>query len=219
MQSKEHEVLGVMIVFIGNFNPAIFHPEWLVSKKLIRESEAETAIKRDMIVHSELSIFETDWFKIDVRPTRFEIRTLQEPYLEPLKDLVLSIFELLGETPLTAFGINYTKHFKFDNKKDYINFGYKLAPVNQIFDFLDNPRLMEFVVVDQNLDRKEDEAQVNIKIYPSDLQTTNAVAVNVNTHYSLKLDGRKGSKFLGNNWGTIIANSESTIEKLWEKLN
>lgn len=130
--------------------------------------------------------------------------------------MCISIFRLLSETPITAFGVNYTKHFKFDNDKDYVNFGFHLAPINKTFDFLDDPRLLEITITDRK-PKEKDKPVRNIKIYPSDLVARTGVGININTHYDDSKDGYGFYQFFSENWTEIIENSEKYIEEIWRR--
>ena len=67
-------------VFLGNFNPSIFHPSWLASKNLIQEEEAQNA-KIDVVMN-ELSRFQLgDWLDVEVSRNRCEFKTMKSPYL------------------------------------------------------------------------------------------------------------------------------------------
>jgi hypothetical protein len=215
MQRPEQEIFNLSIVILGDFNPRIFQPEWLVNKKLIRESEGDPESLK--VLHPDLTVIETDEFRLEVRPNRFELQTLQESYREPLKDLCTSIFKLLSETPINAFGVNYCKHFKFDNEKDYVNLGYHLAPINKNFDFIDDPRLLEITVTNRKKDKVKDVPVINIKIYPSDLIPQYGVAMNVNTHFDDQRDGSGFDKFFSKKWQLIVEESENIINKVWDK--
>jgi len=95
------------VVFVGEFNPVIIQPFWLANKKLIRDQEAQDA--KVEIIHNEIVKFEIDWARFEITKDRFEIRTSQEPYFEPMRDLVISIFEILKETPISALVSNNLK--------------------------------------------------------------------------------------------------------------
>lgn len=215
MRQPEPEVLNLAVVIIGNFNPAIFQPEWLKNKGLIRDNEASPENLK--VIHRELTVIETEDFKLEIRPSRFQLQTNQEPFQEPLKDLIVNIFKLLGETPISAFGINFTRHFKFSNNKDYVEFGYFLSPVNEIFDFMENPKLLEFVITDREKTKDDFEPAVNIKIFPSDILVQNAVAINVNSHFTKSMNGKSFSKFFEETWNNTLTASDLYLNKIWDK--
>jgi hypothetical protein len=90
----------VSIVMVGNFNPAILHPLWFSSQKLIKRAEAEAA--EIELVHREMALWHTEWFKLNVVPERLQLRCEQEAYFEPARDLALGVLMLLEHTPVRA---------------------------------------------------------------------------------------------------------------------
>ena len=52
------EVLGVSVVALGSFNPAIFQPLWFSSNNLVRKEEAEGAEIK--IIHHDVTMFSTE---------------------------------------------------------------------------------------------------------------------------------------------------------------
>ena len=68
MAKKEREIYTLELVILGNFNPVIINPFWLVNKGLIRESENN----KPEILHSQISRFELDWLKVEVTQTRID---------------------------------------------------------------------------------------------------------------------------------------------------
>ena len=88
------DIQGVNIVLRGHFNPAIFHPSWFAAQELIGQLEADEAAIE--LIHPEAAIFNTDWLQIRVVRNRFQAGTAQEPYYEPLRDLVVGVFSFLS---------------------------------------------------------------------------------------------------------------------------
>jgi hypothetical protein len=66
------------IVLVGSFNPAIFHPEWLLRHSLISEDDNKGA--KVEIVHSQLSKFSLEWLFIDVMNEKLIARTNDSSY-------------------------------------------------------------------------------------------------------------------------------------------
>ena len=114
------EIIELSLVFIGDFNPSIFHPSWLVQNDLIKETEGDNADIN--IVHKNASKFSIDSAEFDISRSRFQIKTARESYFESVRDLGFSIFKILNETPLRGLGINYNYHYKL-NSKDYLEIG------------------------------------------------------------------------------------------------
>jgi hypothetical protein len=162
----EHQIYTLAIVLIGEFNPVIISPFWLSSKKLIREQEAQSA--KVEIIHNEITKFELEWAKIEVTKERFEIRTSQEPFFDPIRDLAISIFEILKETPITALGINHLKYYAVESEDTYYNFGNNLAPLSVWTEVLNDPRLFFLEIVETK--RKDGlHGTFRARVKPSDI--------------------------------------------------
>ena len=145
---KEYlETYKLVIVVVGNFNPSIIQPFWLANKKLIRENEAQNAEVN--VVHNEITQFNIGWAHFEITPQKFQISTSQEPYFEPIRDLVIEIFKILKETPIKHFGINHMRYFDLRDKERYYNFGNKLVPLNNWNEFLNNPRLLSLTITER----------------------------------------------------------------------
>ncbi|MCK9613513.1 MAG: hypothetical protein PHR81_11800 [Bacteroidales bacterium] len=213
------QVNSLSIVFIGDFNPVIIQPFWLANKKLIKEQEAvDTDVE---LIHNELVKFDLGWASTEITKKRFEVRTAKEPYFEPLRDLVISIFTILPETPIEAMGINHIMHFALPDKDKFYEFGNKLAPLNNWEDVINNPRVLSFEVHEK--ERKDGlPGFVRIKVRPSDQNIQYGVSININDHYALSPgeNGRNGEmmKCLKDNWANSYTRADEIIEKLWEKI-
>ncbi len=90
------------IVLRGNFNPAILHPAWFGAYGLIHKSEAENA--KLTVVSPQLTMFETDWFRLSANTDRFHVTASEEPHFEPLRDLVHGVFTLFRAHPRSCNG-------------------------------------------------------------------------------------------------------------------
>ena len=122
----EPDIAGTQIVLLGAFNPAIFTPAWFALHGLLSENQADTV--EPEIVHNQISVFQADWFHLQVTPDRFSIETTQAPNVR-VRDLVMRLFgELLPHAPVTAIGINNSVHVKAGNKEEWNRIGTTLAP-------------------------------------------------------------------------------------------
>ena len=218
MLKDKLQIYTLSVVFVGEFNPVIIQPFWLANKKLIREQEAED-VKVELI-HNELVKFNLDWAYFEITKNRFEIRSSKEPYFEAVKDLALSIFKVLKETPIKVLGINHLKHYSLTEQQIY-NFGDKLAPLNNWSEFLSDPKMLQLEIIEQK--RKDGlNGHIRVKIQPS-AQVGNAVVINLNDHYSLKDEetGRNGEiiKILQENWQKSQNLANEIPESIWKKIN
>jgi len=179
MLSENRHAYIFSIVFVGDFNPVIIQPYWLRSKGLIKEEEAENA--KVEVIHNELVRFSIDWASLQITRDRFELRTSQQPYFEPLKDLGTSVFEILRETPLRAVGINHLRHYTL-TEKEYKELGNTLAPFKNWEGVLKSPALLSLEMIQQ----EEEGRAVRVRIQPSDtLRAPYSFMININEHIRL----------------------------------
>jgi len=174
------EIQGVNIVLRGNFNPAIFHPSWFAAQELIGQLEADEASIE--LVHPEAAIFKADWFQIQVVRNRFQEGTVQEPYYEPLRDLVVGTFSLLIHTPIRAMGINHDFHIRLESEKSWNEVGHRLAPKEDWEDLLEDPGMLSLTMKGKRTDDFDGHLQVRVE--PS-TRLTYGVFIEVNDHYQL----------------------------------
>lgn len=125
------EILASSIVVVGNFNPAIFSPDWLEKNGLIGNEDAEVAREgsegTQIIVSKQVATFETGWFSLQVLDNRFAL-TSKGALSPAFKDLAVGIFQLVPHTPVIAVGLNFAAHFRLQSEDDYHLVGDVLAP-------------------------------------------------------------------------------------------
>jgi hypothetical protein len=125
------EIFTSSIVAVGDFNPAIFSPDWLERNKLIGEGDAafarDRSTGRPLIVTHQVSNFETEWFSLQVLENQFTLTS--KGVLSPaFKDLAAGVFQLVSHTPVVAVGLNFVGHFKLASADEYHRIGDVLAP-------------------------------------------------------------------------------------------
>jgi hypothetical protein len=125
------EILSSTIVALGDFNPAIFSPDWLEKNGLVGKADADTAREgsreQQLLVSHQASTFETKWFGLQVLENQF-ILSSKDALSPALKDLAVGIFQLVPHTPIRALGLNFQAHFKMTNEDEYHRIGDVLAP-------------------------------------------------------------------------------------------
>ncbi len=125
------EIFSSSIVVVGNFNPAIFSPDWLVRNKLIGEGDADATRGEDQkkrtIVSGQVTAFEADWFALQVLDNKFTL-TNKSALSPALKDLAVGVFQLVPHTPVAAVGLNFMGHFKLTTTDEFHRVGDVLAP-------------------------------------------------------------------------------------------
>jgi len=220
--ANDLQIYTLAIVLIGDFNPVIISPFWLSGKGLIREEEARKA--KIELIHNDVTRYELSWAKIEVTQKRFEIRTSQEPYFEPIKDLAISIFDILRETPITIMGINHLQYFAVSNGDTYYNFGNKFAPLNNWKDILNDPKMQSLEIVEEK--RKDGlNGKFRIRITPSEiaLSTPYGILIHANDEVGLQ-KGEAGKdreiiKQLANVWKSSMERTNKAVESIWKKIN
>lgn len=175
------------IVLVGSFNPAIFQPSWLASRKLIRETESERAT--DLVVTEQVTSFKAGWLRIQVMRERFAASAENAAHFEALLDLVLGIFSLLEHTPIKAMGLNRLAHYRLDSDEDWHKLGDTLAPKKYWEELLSVPSDtrglpgMRSITIEGR--RPGSQAKhVRIKVEPSRLVTPHGVYFETNEHYA-----------------------------------
>ncbi|MBU1170505.1 MAG: hypothetical protein KKD44_13160 [Proteobacteria bacterium] len=197
------------IVLVGSFNPAIFHPEWLLRHDLISEDDID--INKIDIVHPDLSKFYFDWLAIEVIPSKFTARTNDPSKYSPLRDLVVSIFNILEHTPINQLGLNLIMNFSISSEDDWHRIGDTLAPkeiwnasLQNILSLTSLNHRVGLKSLSITTKRNDDyDGDINISIGPSAVEKF-SVNYSVNNHIELKKD-------------KLDLSSTEVISNLWDK--
>ena len=125
------EIFTSTTVVVGEFNPAIFTPDWLERNNLIGEGDAAVAREgragSQLLVSHQVTSFETEWFTLQVLYKQFTLTS--KGVLSPaFKDLTVGIFQLVSHTPVKAIGLNFTGQFKLNNLEEQHKVGDVFAP-------------------------------------------------------------------------------------------
>lgn len=178
------EVEGISVVFIGSFNPRIFHPSWFAKQGLIQEEEAERAVNPEMVITADVAIFSIGWLRVQVQAERLEMATTQPPYYEALRDLIVGTFKVLRHTPIRMFGIHRMAHHRSADHEQWHTVGHALAPKQIWESVLHQPGLHSLVI-----QGKRDDGYVgaiNVTVEPS-IKVTPGIYFDVNDHYQSDL--------------------------------
>ncbi len=203
------------VVLIGNFNPAIFHPSWFSANGLIGQQEADKAQTR--MVHPDVAIFTINWLEVNVVRQKFQIATSQEAYFEPLRDLVLGIFELLSHTPLRQMGVNMNFHFGLESDRKLRLLCNRFAPEKNRQSVLPNTGMASLVVRSYREDKFP--GFVGVKIEPSGIVRP-GIYIEVNDHYDLtnvnkvSLSSPTVSDILTNSWNKSLIRSRTIADSI-----
>lgn len=220
MLSSYLQVKTLSLVFLGDFNPAIFQPAWFSGKNLIREQEARDA-KLD-VVHNELAKFQIpNWLQFECTRLRCVFLTTQEPFFEPIRDLAIGTFKILKETPIRALGINHNMHYQLPNEKTYYEFGNKLSPLSNWEDTITDPRLIRLEILEGG--RKDwKNGQYRINVVPSDIigASSFGISIGFNHHFAKHDNGPLNSiiDIIEENWESTEKKANSIPDILWNKI-
>ncbi|MFP4844287.1 hypothetical protein [Winogradskyella sp. PE311] len=216
MKLKNSVIYDLSIVLVGNFNPSIITPSWLAYKKLIRESDSENA---DItIIHPEISHFSLSFCEFQVSMDKCIITAENEADFELIRDLSISIFSFLNETPISGIGINHNMHFGLENEDDYNRFGDWLAPLNIWNNHLRNPKLLELKVIEPFEDNNP--VKNMITVTTSDKISIYGVRYQLNYHIELsRVKNKLPAEVISKHWHISFEKAKqilnSTIEKFY----
>jgi hypothetical protein len=175
------------IVLVGSFNPAIFQPAWFGRQNLLPQAEADDAEK--ILVHQQISQFETERFIVQVTTDRFSASNKPNTNPVPLRDLVLGAFFILEHTPLRAMGLNRQMHFSIDSEEAWHALGDKLAPKEAWDEALAGRSGMLSLSILRQLAEKE---KITVKVEPSIQVKPRGAYFETNHHFdSSEKDGSK----------------------------
>ena len=201
------------IVLVGNMNPKIFHPEWFIRKGIVEEwdySQDEFISLPDM---SQMEL--PNDRKIIALLNQFSIRSSRASEYFSLKDLVMSTFTLLSETPILQMGMNYISVIKIVNPDKWMQFGSQLAPQNywknaaNFINSLDEDKQKELGLWELtiNLPRPDDNLEGFVRPKIAVLQAgANTLTFSINNH--VEIEGSSAAtmtKILGENWDKSLS--------------
>jgi hypothetical protein len=214
MLFEKLELCGHSIVILGDFNPSIFHPYWLVKNGLVSESEASEADLQ--VSHKDVSVFTVAFISYEVTRERLKIATKNQAMFETVRDNALGILTILRHTPLKAMGFNSDFHFSTSVAESAILYD-KIVPTAFWNDLINEPKLEAVVLKDFHVNEKKNFTRVQIQ--PS-IAITNGLYFLVGDHYE---PGDSNAKtylqIMETEWTTRTSRYQQLIEKIWEKRN
>jgi len=218
MQNYSLQSEAPSIVLVGSFNPAIFHPEWLLRHALISEDDNKAA--KVEIVHKQLSKFSLAWLSIDVMHDKLIARTNDVSSSLPMRDLVVSALKILDHTPISKMGINLDLSYKIDEEEIWHRIGDNLVPKKYWNELPERVGMKAVTVQSPRPDDLNGYVQITLTPIKSDFT---GVHFSVNNHVELSCikDGNEvklsSADILYNNWEDVLKYSKSVCEETLKK--
>ncbi len=131
-------------------------------------------------------MFTVEPFSFLVQPESFQVFTQSMDAGKEMRDMAAAIFTILGETPVTAMGMNRYMHFKMPSESEWHSFGHKLVPKELWGGLLEEPKTNS-VQVQGNRPGTPASSCLNVKVEPSK-KVQPGVYVEFNEHHSLRSD-------------------------------
>lgn len=214
------------VVIVGRLNPLIFQPEWLRQNQIIGAAEAEAA--RDgapiEVMHREFVSLNLNSLSVTVEPNRFVVSAPHEPLILA-KDFATNCFTILGHTPTSAFGMNFSTTFRLAKTSSWHKFGDRLAPKEPWHDLLategdDRVGGLRSLVMERS--RRGDERLGYERVTVEPLEGGNGdTKVTFNDHY--QFDARNPTPaseivdILSANWETSAKRAKKIVDALIEQ--
>ncbi len=223
-----HTIGRFNVVVIGNFNPAIIHPEWLdrnqflpphevrdIAESKRRDVEDLEGIKvrlvgSNVLVSGVEARLNLPSYRIQVTPDKFDVSTsIREKYQE-LTEFVVATFKILEHTPITAIGINFISTLKFSERARPLMHSYFCAKPDIIsLVFGDNYQIDSKIRYDYN-DSK-------VTLFLEKEVESDAISINFNYHkiISEQESSKEMIKYLLDNYKPMMLNADKIIEHLF----
>ena len=117
----------INLVFVGSFNPAIFHPSWYKSQGIC--DSLDNSENSDYLSTIDATQFKLpDEISIRVFRNKFIAETSRESSIEKLLDIVAGTFEVLHHTPIERIGINVDRIYEGFTPEAWQKIGKTIAP-------------------------------------------------------------------------------------------
>lgn len=210
---------SVSVVALGNFNPKIFTPAWLLKYNLIKNEDYDFAIdqEKDNFVNvPDVSRINFEWGILTVNPMRFVVELSDESYSLILKDLIFSIFNILEHCPVKFLGLNYSEVFEFPNEKVYKKIGDYFSPKKVWDNHLKEAGVLNMTLQSERLDDNEGLRNLIVNALP-DFK----VRLRLNDH--LKLDDNEPItsmlEYIETYWESSLKESKKTILEIMGEVN
>lgn len=177
---------------VGEFNPAIFHPYWFESRELLPPDQMAEAREKVQTLRNEVMAFDAGWLSFQALPNRVSFTSKESAYHLELRDLAMGTLTLLGEDPVTSFGLNREGHYRMGSEAEWHEIGDRFLPNEPWAELTGGARaglqmLIVQIMRDQVEHSKENLAggATNIHIAPSTEIPETGVFLGINDHFQL----------------------------------
>ena len=216
------------IVLLGDFNPGMFQPEWFCRHNVISEEDADFAKDQNshtpLIVTPQITFFRTPQMTIQVETNRFEAKADKEP-LVTIVDFVTKTFENLGGYKITAFGLNYTAHYRIGSLEELHKIGDILAPKECWEDFLEgevsgNNRKSGLASIQMKKVKEGSDGYILFALQPSPT-VTNGLLLSCNDHNDIPNEDQTSEiviEMISKNYIEAYNKMESMQKRLLERV-
>ena len=203
----------VSIVLVGSFNPAIFHPIWFERYGMLPTKETDAA--KVEVVTGDVALIDFPWFRLEVLRERLTVKTSDESKVSVLRDLVVSVLQLLEHTPISQIGLNREVSSEASGRTQFDAIGHNLVPKTLWSKNLSKPGTL--VVGVRGVRTDDREGSINVTIKPDlSRQESVVVVVTYNDHIELKPQSTAAdvATLLLNYWDESLMKSTATCDQI-----
>ena len=216
------------IVFLGSFNPQIFHPTWFERAGLVT-SEEEAKILNDakhhnLVVTPDVSRCEIgDDITIECLSERLIINAATSLVEERIKTIAYGILEKLPHTPIRAIGLNYNQVFGSRDIDEWHLIGDILAPKDKIWSKVMTSRPGMSLLRMEDLIPGPPPVRVWSTIEPiGEKHPPYRFSIKTNWHTNLPAEhgdqAQMASEFIQSQWGAALTFGKSLAETIFDQL-
>lgn len=216
------------IVVVGEFNPAIFHPQWFGRHELLRPAEVDQASDSvELVVSNGMVNFKVDWLEMQITPRRLWAKALDASHFRPLRDLIAGIFQIQNDIPVEFLGLVRTMIREVTSEKEYLQMGDRLAS-GQVWDgVLGEPRLLSLEMGGEA--RTEEASNIRVQVRPAPGNDEGfAIAFEVREEYfAEKMHGDHdsgetsaglASEIVNRQWSDFSEHADSVVADMLERI-
>lgn len=218
------------IVFLGSFNPRIFHPSWFENEGLARPDElAESLSERQQNI-----LVTPDVARCDIGPDisveclqhRLTINSATSLGEERLRNLASDILSKLPHTPITAIGLNHSLVYESKTEQDWHDIGDMLVPKERIWNEVMEQRPGMAIVRIEECRSGPVPVRIWVTIEPiREIHPPYRFQIHTNWHGDLKNDppeaaggAKLASDFIDSQWETALRMGPKLAKKLFQEV-